>query len=127
MSVSDDLVRARALIADPACWTRGASARDESGREVDPDDPSACRWCALGAVVAVVPPRPGRRPHELLPHLARVLPLTSRPDDPPLPLASVVDRSTTARQVADVNDVMGHATTLAMFDRAIAAAEREGL
>lgn len=50
-SVADKLDEARALIEKG--WTRGAVARDARGREVDVDDPRACRFCALGAVFVV--------------------------------------------------------------------------
>lgn len=31
-------------------WTREVCARNESGEEVDENNPSACRFCALGAL-----------------------------------------------------------------------------
>ena len=44
--------RARMLIADESQWCRGALARDERGRQVDPTDTTARRRCAFGGLVA---------------------------------------------------------------------------
>lgn len=38
------------LVADETTFTRGASARNEQGREVPPESPAAVRWCSLGAL-----------------------------------------------------------------------------
>jgi hypothetical protein len=38
------------LIERPESWSRKALARDAAGRAVAADDPSACRWCLVGAV-----------------------------------------------------------------------------
>lgn len=48
------LVAARALLADPARWTKGESARDLRGKEVPPNYPSAVCWCMTGALNKVV-------------------------------------------------------------------------
>lgn len=54
------LVDARALIADEACWTQQAMARKRMHggsytyyKPTNPSDPSACKWCATGAVMKV--------------------------------------------------------------------------
>ena len=44
------LINARALIADPAHWTRGKIARTANGRKVEWHDQSATKWCAMGAM-----------------------------------------------------------------------------
>ena len=44
------LINARALIADPAHWTRGTIARTANGRKVEWHDQSATKWCAMGAM-----------------------------------------------------------------------------
>src|SRR5271169_4952575 len=44
--------RARALIADEDHWCRAALAKDVDGRQVDPTDKTARRWCAVGAIIA---------------------------------------------------------------------------
>lgn len=54
-SVAETLRAARAKIADPDHWTKGYFARPakRSAVEVEPTDPSAGAWCALGALKAV--------------------------------------------------------------------------
>lgn len=47
------LEEAQNLIKNEACWTQGSQARDRLGREIDPCEPQAVRWCAIGAVRAV--------------------------------------------------------------------------
>lgn len=102
-TVKEQLVAARALIADEKRWTQREFARDETGIPVDPVDDSACAWCALGA-------------------LSRVLNCSPLGEDWSRveTLASVV---TEDGLVVEVNDTDGHAAVLAMFDRAIEAAE----
>lgn len=46
------LLAARALVADEKTWTTGAAARDSKGCPVTLTNPSATRWCALGALGA---------------------------------------------------------------------------
>jgi len=43
---------ARVKIAKPENWTQGWYARDASGYSVAPADESACKFCALGAILA---------------------------------------------------------------------------
>jgi hypothetical protein len=50
---TDVLRAARALIADPACWTRGLRARDAAGKRCAPDDRQAVVWCVIGALARV--------------------------------------------------------------------------
>ena len=44
------LINSRALIADPAQWTKCALARTAGDRVVDWYDRSATKWCAQGAI-----------------------------------------------------------------------------
>ena len=44
------LINARALITDRAHWTSGMLACAANGRPVHWHDPSAHRWCAVGAI-----------------------------------------------------------------------------
>ena len=53
MSVHENLIAAKALIGDPARWTRGALARDKAGVSVQTFSPEAVCWCAVGAVYHV--------------------------------------------------------------------------
>jgi hypothetical protein len=48
---------AAVLISDPTCWCRGHSAEDATGNYVAVSDPLAVRWCATGAIFAVIGPR----------------------------------------------------------------------
>lgn len=41
------------LIEDPRRWTTRAMALDQQGQRTTPDDQSACRWCAIGALERV--------------------------------------------------------------------------
>lgn len=47
----DVLIRAKALIAKPSSWTRGALARPKNrNKTVASKDPDAVCWCAIGAL-----------------------------------------------------------------------------
>ena len=46
------LRRAKARIALPSQWVQGCLAVDAAGEPIQPGDPSACAWCALGSIVA---------------------------------------------------------------------------
>lgn len=47
------LQKVRKLIENPENWTQGASARDRYGDFVDFDDPTACKFCLVGASAKV--------------------------------------------------------------------------
>ena len=44
------VTRARQLISDPARWTRGELAKRKNGLPIEPSDPEAYRFCAIGAL-----------------------------------------------------------------------------
>lgn len=50
MDVTEVLSNARKLIAQPRGWVQGAAARDKAGADVTFTDPSACSFCAVGAI-----------------------------------------------------------------------------
>ena len=50
MSVKQELIKAKALIADPKNWTQSCLARNAGDMFVNVNDPSACKFCALGAL-----------------------------------------------------------------------------
>ena len=50
MSVKQELIKTKALIADPKNWLQGLMASNEKGQYVPPYSPDACKFCALGAL-----------------------------------------------------------------------------
>ena len=44
------VTRARQLISDPTCWTQGELAKRKNGLPIEPSDPEAYRFCAVGAL-----------------------------------------------------------------------------
>ncbi|MEH2517432.1 hypothetical protein V1279_003005 [Bradyrhizobium sp. AZCC 1610] len=48
--ISETLIAARAIIADPAHWTKHAHARDAAGEPVTLDAPNATCFCLDGAI-----------------------------------------------------------------------------
>lgn len=51
MNTLERLILARAIIEDPARWTRRCIARSRFDDEVLPHDPRAVCWCAMGACI----------------------------------------------------------------------------
>lgn len=94
------LREARELISLPEHWTQGHSARDETGSFCSPRSSRARCWCAMGALERCGQFRPG------VLWSARDL------------LRVLIDTCVSA-----YNDHHTHAEVLALFDRAIAAAE----
>jgi hypothetical protein len=97
------LLNARALIADPAHWTRGVLACTGNGRPVMWHDREACRWCALGAIQ--------RAASDLL-----------GDEKQSMRVADEVINSWFPRNLSAVNDTQGHAAVLELFDKALATA-----
>ena len=95
--------RARTLIVDESRWCRGALARDVSGRQVDPTDATALRWCACGALVAVA--------LELVSDLSQAHDLA----------AAAAREMRYCSSLINTNDTGGHVAVLALFDKALAA------
>ena len=60
MTTSEILKAAREKIQDPDHWTQGSLARNAFGMKTYPFAENAVKWCATGAVAAVVafPKRP---------------------------------------------------------------------
>lgn len=48
----------RSLLGDPRRWTKRWTAVDDKGNLVFSTDPSACKWCLIGAVTKVITDRP---------------------------------------------------------------------
>src|SRR3546814_8573316 len=54
MSLQQDLIAARAVIADPITWTKEPLSRTSAGDEIWPTDDTATCWCLGGALLKVV-------------------------------------------------------------------------
>lgn len=52
MKLSEIVKNAKKLIEDG--WTKGTSARDKYGKEVEYFSPNACQFCAVGAYARIV-------------------------------------------------------------------------
>lgn len=106
MTTAEVLQKARDLIADEDRWTHGYYARDEEGFEVEPNEPGACQWCALGSIYHVLG--------------AEVVYAEEEPDAVRA-LNATAAAGGSADNPAYINDINGHAAVLALFDKAIAA------
>lgn len=104
--LADDLRAARKLIERPEAWTKKEEARDSDGNSVGATSDYATCWCSLGAVERVCG---GWNARYVAAELA---------------LADVLPKHSGA-VVWEYNDAptTTHADILALFDRAIAAAE----
>jgi len=98
----DVLLKARKLIAEPAQWTQKYGARNRQGYPVNCDDDDAVCWCALGAISKCT------YSLDIAEDTIAALELTS---------ARMFGRT-----VAGVNDHLGHAAILQVFDAALAKA-----
>lgn len=108
------LKKARALITEPERHTTGSYAKDVSGLVVNPTDPHATCWCALGAIAHSVGAD----------YIMYHNPSTTYCEV----LRALENASGTwhgRKNIARFNDTYGHAEVLALFDRAIAAEEKK--
>lgn len=97
MTPREILIAARALIAEPEHWTQRAAARNRLGMPVGALEPSACCWCAAGALFRVAGRFNDRGYYAGMKALCPV----------------------TGPGVVVLNDMSTHADVLAMFDKAI--------
>jgi hypothetical protein len=103
MSLRDNLIAARALIADPKNWGQGDYAMTREGVSVSPISKDAACFCSYGAVA----------------HAAG----QEFPEAERTALRSAARRLYgNAKGPITVNDNLGHEATLAMFDDAISHA-----
>ena len=100
MTTVEILRAARELISDPARWTRGKYGATATGNHVRGDDPQAIRWCAYGAIEKVV----GNSSWDA---------------------EMILSEAAHPHVVIHINDELGHAAVLDLYDRAIALAEQE--
>jgi len=101
------LINARARIADPNHWTRSFLACTEAGHPAAWYDPSAAKWCAMGAIYCGAYELAGDR-------------------DEAARIATKVAKSISPFGLCSglmiMNDARGHAAILARIDEALAAA-----
>jgi len=102
------LINARALIADPAHWTMWMLACTEKGRPVTWHDPSARRWCAVGAI--------HRAAYDLVGDRRQAMRIANEV------VNNVYPHAWYRRGLPAVNDSQGHTAVLGLFDKALAAA-----
>ncbi len=102
----NDVIAARALIADPDGWTRGAYARDRQGQSLATNDPIACQYCASGALFRATEYDPMNQTSA-----ARM-----RVDD----AHYQVEKDLTHMGIISFNDDNEHPAVLAAFDKTIA-------
>jgi hypothetical protein len=95
--------QARAFIADESHWCRGELARDANGIAVSPTAGGAVRRCGLGALISAA--------YELTNDYRGAHDLAIQALRPFYGSATLVH----------VNDMRGHAATLALFDEVIVA------
>ena len=102
------LINARALIADPAQWTRGTLACTANGRTVEWHAQSATKWCAMGAIY--------RAAYDLVGDPKEAMRIGNK-------VAKSIRPNRWIRGgLPVINDVRGHAAMLAVFDKALQAA-----
>jgi hypothetical protein len=107
MTPAEMLRAAKAKIGEPDSWCMGSEAVNASDEAEDPTDPEACRWCSIGAVIAV-----GGIGS---PYVFTLL------DDAAKAMGK--GGKLGLRAAALLNDTTDHATVMKMFDRAIELAE----
>ena len=44
-------MKVKELLSSPEKWTKGCAAKDSRGMLCPSDDPRACRWCLIGALM----------------------------------------------------------------------------
>ena len=103
------LVNARALIADRAHWTIGTLACTADGRRVSWHDSSASKWCAQGAIY--------RAAYDLIGDQKQATRIGNE-----VARSICPTRWVRGGDLAAINDRRGHATVLAVFDKALQAA-----
>lgn len=111
MQVKEALAKARDLIKDPNRWTRNMYARDRTGNYASPNSPDAICWCAIGAVHHVFGTRPQTQ--------------SEMTDEQMKAFTALVNTATLMHDTLPdrVNDRLGHAAVLELFDRAIEACQ----
>src|SRR5262249_31102820 len=94
--------RARELISQPEYWCRGSYARGKGGVSVSVNDPTARRFCAMGALIFAA--------HELTGDVGVASELAY----------SAAQSISRTGSLVYINDRQGYAAVLALFDTALA-------
>lgn len=123
MNAKQILCGAKDLIKDPANWTQDCDARNADGICVSPLSSSAVCWCAVGALrkVSLAPfvgnlePIPAHATKELSTATA-VLAIAASSVRPGNGIVNI-------NSIVNINDELGHAKVMEMYDRAIARLE----
>ena len=102
------LINARALIADPAHWTRRTLARTADDHVVDWSERSATKWCAQGAIY--------RAAYDLVGDQKAATRIGNKA------AKSIYRTRWLLVSLPNMNDHQGHAAVLAVFDKALEAA-----
>ena len=102
------LINARALIADPAHWTRRTLARTADDHVVDWYDRSATKWCAQGAIY--------RAAYDLVDDQKEATRIGNQA------AKSIYRTRWFFVSLPNMNDRQRHAAVLAVFDKALEAA-----
>lgn len=110
MNVKENLIAARAKIADIKNWGVGRYAQDASGHPVASSSERAFKYCGVGALLAVWPPAP--KNDNLFADSLRAL------------IASA-ETLYSNDNVGTVNDTLGHEAILKVYDHAINNASEE--
>lgn len=106
MTDMEILQAAKYLISDPAQWTQQTFARDGVSEACDPCDPTACKWCAQGAVYHAYGKKykaPLERVMQLLDSIAM----------------TIKYKRGFFGSVFHLNDLGAHAQVMELFDKAI--------
>jgi hypothetical protein len=109
-----DLIAARALIETPDTWTTGYYATDANQRPIHPGNASACRFCAFGAAKRVT-------------NCRVLVPATARYDRVRAALnISAITLFGENMGIYKVNETLGHAAVLRVYDAAIERSRNTG-
>jgi hypothetical protein len=100
MSILDVLIKAKALIKDQSHWTLNAFARNAKGGRTDSSDKNAICFCAMGACYRVSDPIVAEKTITELNKSAMAL---------------------FSATIEAVNDSLGHAAVIRVFNHAIAS------
>lgn len=107
MKTLDILINARSLIRDEIRWNKESLSRSETGRSVEPSNPCAVSWCAIGAL------------HKVAAKNAMYL---SSAEDALDEAAKLLY----SRRAWLVNDMMGHNAVMRVYSSAIRKLQLQG-